>query len=414
MAKIIEKVSVINAEWNEAIESELKSVSKNITIDGFRKGKAPRDIIIKKYGMENLYVDAADKLIQDKYTEILDSKKIIPVAKPKVDIKKCDESGLEIEYTFIVAPEVKLGKYKGLGVKKKEVKVSKKDIEHEIDHLRSHYAELTPKTGKVENGDVAIIDFEGFLDGTAFDGGKGENYSLEIGSHSFIPGFEEALVGLKVNDEKDINITFPEDYHSEDLKGKDVVFKVKINDLKTKTLPELNDDFFEDLAMDGVKSKEDLEKNIEENMKAHLEVEYENEYIDELLKSAAKNIKIDIDEEIIDEEIDRMYEDFFERMAMQGITEEIYFNYTKETKEELKDKMKEEAKNRVTYRYMLESIAKNENINPTEKEVKEEAKNLAKRYNMETDHFLEHFGGLDMVEYDLKVRRALELLKNEN
>ena len=413
MAKIIEKVSVINAEWNEAIESELKSVSKNITIDGFRKGKAPRDIIIKKYGMENLYVDAADKLIQDKYTEILDSKKIIPVAKPKVDIKKCDESGLEIEYTFIVAPEVKLGKYKGLGVKKDSVKVTKEEVEHEIEHLRSHYAENVVKDGQVANGDIAIIDFEGFKDGVAFEGGKGENYSLTIGSNTFIPGFEEQLVGMTKGEEKDINVTFPEDYHSEELKGAPVVFKVKVNDIKEVKIPELDKEFFEDLGMEGIDSKESLENQVKENIKAHREAEADNKYIDELLEAASKNVEVEIPEVMISEEQDRILKQYEENLKMQGITLEQFYQFTNSDESALKDQMKDEAVKRVTYRLMLEEIANVEKIEISDEKAEAEADTLAERYQMPKDEFLKAFGGIEMIKYDLKMRAAIDILKGE-
>ena len=300
-----------------------------------------------------------------------------------------------------------------LNVKKDTVKVTKEEVEHEIEHLRSHYAENVVKEGKVEDGDIAIIDFEGFKDGVAFEGGKGENYPLTIGSHSFIPGFEEQLIGMEANEEKDINVTFPEDYHSEDLKGKEVVFKVKVNEVKTVRIPELDEDFFEDLGMDGINSKESLEKQIEENLKTRKEADAENKYIDELLEAAAKNVEVSIPDAMIKDEQDRMIKQYEQNLQMQGLSLEQFFKFTNSDEQALRDQMKEEATKRVTFRLMLEEIIVEEKIVISDEEADKEAVELSKKYQMEKDEFLKQFGGIEMIKYDLEMRKAIDVLKGE-
>ena len=331
MKKNIKEINVTieGEKWQKAIDKAYDKVSRKVKIDGFRPGKAPKDIFLKKYGKENLLVEAADSCMQDAYMDILkDNEGLEIVAQPKVEIKGVSDEKLELMFTLILKPEVKLGKYTGLGVKKEEAKVTKKEIEESIDHMRSHYAENVTKDGKVANGDIAIIDFEGFKDGVAFAGGKAENYSLTIGSNSFIPGFEEQIIGMEKGEEKELNLTFPEDYHAEELKGAPVVFKVKVNEIKEVKVPELDKDFFEDLGMEGIDSKEALEKQVEENIKTRKESELENKYLDELLEAAAKNTEVDIPDAMIEEEIDRMLKQYEENLNMQGITLEQFYKFT--------------------------------------------------------------------------------------
>ncbi|MEI3529637.1 MAG: trigger factor [Bacilli bacterium] len=400
--------------WEEAMDKAFVEANKKAKIDGFRPGKAPKDIFLKKYGKESLYFDAADKVVGEAYDKVLkDNKDLELVAQPEVNLKSIDEKGVEFIFTLTTKPEVILGKYKGLKVKKDKVSVTKKEIEEAIEQMRSRYAENVSKDGKVENGDIAIIDFEGFKDGVAFDGGKGENYSLTIGSNTFIPGFEEQIIGMNIGEEKDINVTFPEDYHSEELKGQPVVFKVKVNDIKTVVIPELNKDFFDDLGMDGVDSKESLEHQLEETMKARKEMEADNKYMDELLAAAAKETKIDLPEVMIAEEQHRMIHQYEDNLKMQGLTLEQFYQFTNSDEQALKDQMREEATNRVTYRLMLEEIAKAEKINISDKEADDEASKLADKYQMKKDEFLKMFGGLEMIKYDLQMRQAMEILKSD-
>ena len=408
------EVKIEGKTWTDAIDKIFIKKQKTAKVDGFRKGKVPRHVYEKKFGKESLFFEAADLVIQDAYVKAMDDSKLTPVVRPDVNLKNISEDGVEFVFKIITKPEVTLKKYKGLGVKPTKVKVSKEEIDHELGHLLERYTELVVKDGKVANGDIAIIDFEGFKDGVAFDGGKGENYSLEIGSNSFIPGFEEQIIGMKVGEEKDLNLTFPEDYGAKDLAGAKVVFKVKVNEIKEKKTRELDDDFFEDLGIEGVDSEEKLRDHIKSSISAQKEVENENKYVDELLEAVGKNVEVDIPEEMVNEEVDRLIGRFEEQMKMQGISLDLYYQFTNSDEKALRDQMEKEAFNNVLYRLMLEEIMKEEKIEVTDKEAEEEAEKLAEKYQMKKDEFLKQFGGLDLVKYDLEVRKTVDLLKELN
>ena len=409
------KVKVEGEKWNESLEKAYKKASKDFKINGFRKGKVPKDVFLKNYTQERLNFDAADVCLDFAWNEMLNEADGLEIiAQPEITVNEINDKGVEFLFTLTLKPEVKLGKYKNLGVKKDEVKVTKKDIEEEIEHLRSHFAEnVVKEDGAVESGDIAVIDFEGFKDDVAFDGGKGTNYSLEIGSNTFIPGFEEQIIGMKKGEEKDIKVTFPEDYHSEELKGADVVFKVKVNEIKTKRIPELDEDFFEDLGMEGVDSKESLEKSVKETIETRKNADAENKYIDEVLEAVAKNVKIDIPDVMINEELDRMIKQYEENLKMQGMSLEMFYQFTNSNVESLKEKMKDEAVKRVTYRLMLEEIAKQENITITDEEAEKDAEEMSKKYNMEKDEFISAIGGTEMIKFDIKMRKTIEIIKGE-
>ena len=412
--KVLE-VKIDGERWTKAIDDSFKKNVQNVTVDGFRKGKCPRDVFEKKYGKESLYMDAAEMLVGNAYDEVVSKNKdIIPVVQPRVDIKEINDEGVTFEFTFITAPAVNVKKYKGLKVKQDKVTVTKEEVEHEIEHLLERYSELVVKEGKVENGDVAIIDFEGFKDGVAFEGGKGENYSLEIGSNTFIPGFEEQLVGMKKDEEKEIKVTFPEEYGAEDLAGKDATFKVKINEIKQKQTRELDEDFFEDLGMEGVNSKETLEKEIKENIKANKEQEAENKLVDELLAEVAKNVEVDIPEEMVDDEVHHMIHQFEQQLQMQGLSLDMYYKFTNSDHEALHQQMEHEAYQHVLYRLMLEEIIKLEKIEVTDKDVDAEIKSLEEKYGMKKDDILKQLGSTEMIKYDLEMRKVIEILKEAN
>lgn len=405
-------IKIDGEDWKNALDKAFKKLNKEAKIDGFRPGKAPKEVYIKKYGMTNIYMEAAENCLNQAYEKMLEQNgDDVIVAQPEINLSAVTDDYVEFRFNLTLKPEVKLGKYKDLGVKKETVKVTQKEINDAIEQMRQKYIENIDKEGKVEDGDVAVIDFEGFKDGVPFDGGKGENYSLKIGSNTFIPGFEEQIVGMEKGEEKDINLTFPDDYHAEDLKGQAVTFKVKVKEIKQQKLPELDKDFFLDLGMEGITTKEELEKQLEENIKVRKEAEAENKYIDELLAKASENTKINIPEAMINEEIDRILKQYEENLKMQGITLEMFYQFTNSDEQALRDQMKDEAKNRVTYRLMLEEIAKAEKIEVSNEQAEIEAVNLATKYQMDKDEFLKNFGGLEMVKYDLKMRQALEVLK---
>ena len=416
MAKSEKEIEIVveGKEWEEALDKAFKKANKNAKIDGFRPGKAPKDVFLKKYGKESLYMDAADMAADIAYQKLLteyasDVQEL--VARPDIALTDINDEKVTFKFTLTMKPEVKLGKYKGLGIKKDEVKAEAEEIEDAIKHMRERYAEDVLKEGAIADGDVAVIDFEGFIDGKAFEGGKSENYSLKIGSGTFIPGFEDQLIGLKSGDKKDVKVTFPEDYHAEDLKGKEATFKVTVHEVKEVKIPELDKDFFEDLGMEGINTKEELEAQISENILARKEMEAENKYLDELLEAAAKDVKVEIPEAMINEELDRMVAQYADHLKMQGISIEQFYQFTNSDEQALKDQMRPEAIKRITYRLMLEEIAKEEKIEIDDKEAKEEAKKLAEKYQMKEDEFLSAFGGLDIVKYDMRMRRAMEILK---
>ena len=409
------EIKVEGKEWTDAVDKAFKERVKKVEVDGFRKGKCPKNIYDKKFGQDYL-LDAADLVIQVAYIKALKENDLVPVVQPESNLKSLDEKSVTFTFKIITKPEVKIKKYRDLGVKPNEVKVTKEEIDHELGHLLERYEELVNKdeNGKVENGDVAVIDFEGFKDGVAFEGGKGENYSLEIGSGTFIPGFEEQLIGMKSGEEKEIKVTFPEDYMEESLKGQEVTFKVKVHEIKTKEKRELDEDFFFDLGIEGVNDEKSLRKEIEANIKANKDMEEENKYIDKLLEEVSKNVEVDIPEEMVDEETDRLLRRTEQQMAMQGISLDLYYQVTKSTEKDLRDQLEKEAYQNVLYRLMLEEIMNMEKIEVSEEEAMEEAKRLAERYNMELDDFLNQFGGIEMVQYDQEMRKTIELLKELN
>ena len=407
-------IKIEGEEWKKALDKAFNDKKRDAVVDGFRKGKVPRDVYEKHYGKESLFIPAADYVLQDAYMKVMEENKLVPVVQPDVNLGGIDEDGVEFVFKIITKPEVNVKKYKGLKIEKEKVEVTKEEIEHELSHVLEKYTELVTKDGKVESGNVAVIDFEGFKDGVAFEGGKGENYSLEIGSNTFIPGFEDQVIGMKVGEEKDINLTFPEDYGAKDLAGAAVVFKVKVNEIKEKQTRELDEEFFEDLGMEGVDSKEKLEKEIEESIKARKEMDAENNYVDKILEEVSKNVEVDIPEEMVNEEIDRLMKRFEENMRMQGISLDLYYQFSRTTEADLRNQLEKEAYSNVLYRLMLEEIMTLEKIEVTEEEGEKEAASLAEKYQMEKEEFLKQFGGLDMIQYDLEMRKTIDSLKEFN
>ena len=356
-------------------------------------------------------MDAVNNALPDAYDKAVKKDNLIPIIQPGFDIKKIDENGVTLVFTITTKPEVVISKYKDLGVKKEEAKITKKDVDAEIEKLLEQYSDLVVKDGKIENGDTAIIDFEGFVDDKAFEGGKGENYPLVIGSGSFIPGFEEQLVGKKSEDEVDVKVTFPEDYHAEDLKGKEAVFKVKIHEVKTKEKPNMDKEFFMDLGFDNVENEEQLRDLLKADLEAKKNYELENKYVDDLLEAASKNTTVEIPHELVHEEIDRMMKQYEQNLAMQGINLEMFYQFTHSDEAALREQMHEEAEKRVKYRFMLEEIVLLEKIEISDEEANKEAEEIAKRYNMKKDEFLAQFGGLEMIKYDLQMEKAIDIMK---
>ncbi len=411
---IVKEVKVDGKDWEKYLDNAFKKKNKDVKLDGFRKGAAPKDIYIKKFGLESLYMDAVDSAVDATYKKILESEDITPVCEPKLDVKSINEKECVLEYTFITAPEVTLGEYKNLKIKKPTAKVTKEELEAEIESLRNKYAEIKVKKegAKVEKGDTAVIDFKGYVDGKELEGGTGENYPLEIGSNTFIPGFEDGVIGLKVGETKELNLKFPENY-TEELKNKDVKFEVKVNEIKERILPELNEDFYLDLGYEDVKTKEDFDKKVEEGIKARKEAEIEDQYIEDCLAKASDNMKIDINEEILDDEIHRMIHQFEQQLQMQGLNIEQYYEFSGMTHEKLHEQMEPEATKRVKYRYLLEKVAEVENIEISDKDAEKQADEMAENYGITKEELLKAYGSLDVVKYDMKMHKAIEIIKGE-
>ena len=415
MKKNVHEIEIkLDKEWKSALDATFKKKNKDAKIDGFRKGAAPKEIYLKKFGIESLYMDAVDACISIAYKKALDDSKLVPVIEPRVDVTGISDSNVIFKFTIVTKPEVTLGEYKKLNVKKEKAKVTDEEIKHEIDHLREHLADVVVKeNGVVAEGDTAVIDFTGIVDGKEIDGGKGENYPLEIGSHSFIPGFEEGLVGLKAGEEKTLELKFPENY-VEDLKGKDVTFKVKVNEVKTRVLPDINEDFFKDLGYDDVKTEEELKTKIKEDIKHRKEHQIDDEFVDKLLEKASENMKVEINEEIIEDEVHRMIDQYARQLQMQGMNIDDYYKMTGTKEEDLHKMMAPEAEKRVKYRYLIEEVAELENLKFTEEEIKARAEEMAKQYNVSVEELVKAYGSMDVIEYDLKMHKALEIIKESN
>ncbi len=405
------EITIEGKKWTDCLDAAFNKKRKDIKLDGFRKGSVPKDIYLKKVGVESLYMDAIDAAVGIAYKEALDKEKLIPVIEPKMDVTNVSKDAVTFKFVIVTKPEIKLGEYKNLGVKKDDNKVSKKELDEEIKALQTRCAEIVPKEkGKAENGDTAVIDFIGYVDGQELEGGKGENYPLELGSNTFIPGFEDAVVGMEIGTEKSVDLRFPENY-TENLKNKDVTFKIKLQGLKQRILPEINEEFFKDLGYDDVKTKEEFTKKVETEIKERKAKTIEDKYLNDCLDKAAANMKVDLNDEIIDDEVHHMIHQFEDQLRMQGLNLEQYMEFTGATHEDLHKQMEKEATKRVQYRYLLEEVIEKEKIEVSDKDAKEEVKKLAKEYSMKPEEVETQIGGLEMIKYDLKMRRAMDIIK---
>ena len=412
--KDVVTIEIAGKDWEKALDKAFKKKVKEVKVDGFRKGSVPKNIYIEKFGIESLYMDAANDVVQDAYTKALQDSKVEPVIEPVIDVKEINEEKVVFEITITGKPEVKLGDYKNLKVKKEDVEVSKEEVDHEIEHLREQFAEIRVKEdGKVEDGDTAVIDFKGTVDGKELEGGSGENFPLEIGSHTFIPGFEEGVLGMKVGEEKDLHLKFPEDY-VKDLAGKEVVFHVTLNEIKTRILPDIDEDFFKDLGYDKVTNQDELVIEVEKMIKDRKTQDADDRFLEEVLKNASENMEVDLPEEIIDDEVHRMMHQFESQLKMQGLTLDQYMEFTKMSHEDFHKNMEPEAIKRIKYRYLIEAVAEKEKIEVTDEEAEKDADEMAKNYGISKEELVNAFGGMDVLKYDSKMRKTLNFLKENN
>ncbi|EAG9603805.1 trigger factor, partial [Listeria monocytogenes] len=382
-----------------------------LNVPGFRKGKVPRQIFNQRFGEEALFQDALDILLPEVYSAAIDEAGIDPVDTPQVNIESMEKGEtwvLTAEVT--VKPEVKLGDYKGLEVEKRETELTTEELEAELKQLQERQAELVVKEdAPAENGDTVILDFEGFKDGVAFEGGQAENHSLELGSGQFIPGFEEKLVGLKAGDEADIELTFPEEYHAEDLAGQPVVFKVKLHEIKTKEVPALDDELAKDID-EEVETLDELKEKISKRLQEAKEESVAQAKQEEVIAKAVENAEVDIPHAMVHHEADHLMNHFAQDLQAQGLTPELYYQFTGQTEEAMHAQMEKDAEKRVKMNLVLEAIAEAENIEPTEEAIDEEISTLAEKYGMEKDAVRAALGDMSELKSDLKIRKAIDVL----
>ncbi|MDE6944893.1 MAG: trigger factor [Lachnospiraceae bacterium] len=410
MAKLTVEVSA--EDFEKAIEKVYQKQKKQISIPGFRKGKVPRMMVEKMYGKEVFYEDAANDLIPDAYDNALDECEEDIVSSPKIEVTQI-EAGKPFVFTATVAlkPEVKLGEYKGIKIEKIEREVTEEEVLTEINRERNKNARnITIEDRPVKDGDMTVIDFEGFVDGEAFEGGKGENYPLTIGSGAFIPGFEEQLVGAEIGKEVEVKVTFPEDYQAEELQGKEAVFKCTVHEIKEKELPELDDEFASEVSeFDTLEEyKEDVKKNLAEKKVKDAETARENAAVE----AAVKASEIEIPEAMLETQQRQMVDEFSQRITMQGMSMEQYMQFTGATYEKLIEQVKPQAEERIRARLVLEAIAKAENIVATEEDYEKEMKTMAEVYQMEIDKVKELMGEREKknIMLDLAVRKAADFV----
>ncbi len=406
------EVEVNKEAWKKAQDKSLEILSKDIEIQGFRKGHAPKHLAQKQIGSQKLLLEAMNNVANEAFVAGMIEQKIEPVAQPQLDIKAMTEDELTLIFNVTVKPEVELGEYKGITIAAEDVTVTDEDVEAELVKLQDQNAQLTVlEDAVVENGHTVIIDFEGFKDDVAFEGGKGENYTLEIGSNSFIPGFEEALIGMKSGEEKDLDITFPETYHVEELKSQPVIFKVKLHEVKVRELPELNDDFVELVEVEDVTTLDELKASIKKDLETQRKQVEEDRVNDELVRTVAENAKVEIPEAMIEEELNQMFNEFNQRLAQQGMNFELYSQILGQSEEDVRGQMGEDAGKRVRSRLVLEKIAEVEELKVEDSEIDEEYARIAEMYGMEVDQVKE-IASPDAIQYDILLRKAVELVQS--
>ena len=404
-------VTINDDAWKKAQTKAFDKLAKNVEAPGFRKGQAPKEIARKAISEQSILMEAVDNIASDALLFGIKEHDLSVIARPELDLEGLTTDEVTLKFVVTVKPEVKLGQYKGLEVKAEEVSVTPEEVDAKIAELREQFAELVLKeTGQVELNDTAVINFEGFKEGVPFEGGKGENFALEIGSNSFIPGFEEALIGLATGEEKDVALTFPEHYGAADLAGADVIFKVKVNEIKLKQLPELNDDFAKEANHHGTETLADLRAHIEEDLLEEKTAKAQDAFGNELLTRIVDATEIEIPEVLIEEETDTLVEDFKNRIAQQGFNFEQFTQITGQTEKELREQMRLDAAGKVKVRLILDQIAKEEKIEVTPEEVELEYGAIAQQYNMELARVKE-LAPQETIAYDMRLRKAFTLIR---
>lgn len=401
-------------EWNESQKKALNKLARKVKIDGFRQGKAPISVVKARIGKGKILEEATDMILQANFAKVLEEAKVEPIAQPALSIDKLDEEELQVKILIPVEPEVELGEYKGLEIKKTRVTVTKKEIEEQLANYQSQFAELSVKEdGKVAKGDTAVIDFEGFIDGVAFEGGSGENYPLEIGSGAFVPGFEDQLIGMGIDKEEEITIKFPDDYGAVDLAGKEAVFKVTIHEIKEKHLPEIDDELAKDVNIDGVETLDQLKDHIKANIKARKENENEQKFMNDIYQTLIKNSKIENSDALIKQEQEMILKEIEQNLQSQGLNFDIYKQFTGKDISDILEDIKPQAEERFKINAIVKAIIKEEELVASDEELEAELQSIADYYKKELDEVKNIFkGNMSRVENDILTRKAIDLVKD--
>ncbi|MCD8864466.1 trigger factor [Staphylococcus arlettae] len=407
-------VTVPAEKLDKALDQAFKKVVKQINVPGFRKGKVPRQIFEQRFGVEALYQDAADILLPEAYGEAIDETGIKPVDQPEIDVTQIEKgSDFKFDATVVVEPEVQLGDYKGLEIEKQSTELTEEEIQESIDHQLGHLSEMVVKEdAAIENGDTVNIDFDGYVDGEQFEGGQADGYDLEIGSGMFIPGFEEQLVGVKAGEEKDVTVTFPEEYHAEELAGKEATFKTKVNEVKYKEVPELTDEIANELDSEA-NTVAEYKENTRKRLAEQKETDAENAQKEEAINKAANNTTVDIPEAMVNTELDRMVQEFGQRMQQQGLNLETYFQISGQDESQLREQMKDDAEERVKTNLTLTAIAEAENVEVSDEDIDKELEKMSEQFNISVEDIKKTLGNTDIVKNDVRIQKVIDLLVDE-
>ena len=412
--KVVIAFSATKEEFAKGLDQAFKRAVKRVNAPGFRKGKLPRAVFNKMYGEEALFQDAVDFVLPAAYTKAIDELEVSPLAMPDIDVKEISkEEGVKFEAVVTVKPNVELGEYKNLGLEKDSVEVTDADVEERLDSLLSRQAEWQIKEGESKKGDIVVIDFKGFIGDEAFEGGEAKGYELELGSGSFIPGFEEQLEGKVAPVDTEVNVTFPENYQVADLAGKAARFEVTIHDVKEKVLPELTDEFVKEFSKEAASTVAEYKEKLKEEIKLEKENLAEKSYSDKVISTAVENAKLSVPEKLVEQEVDSMFEQFTGNLSRQGLSFDLYQQFTGKGEVELKAEMKSDAENKIKTSFVLGEIAKVEKVEVTEADIDAEVKELATMYNM-TEEGIKQRISVEDLRGELVIQKTVDFLKANN
>ena len=412
--KVVISFSASKEEFAKGLDSAFKRAVKRVNAPGFRKGKLPRAVFNKMYGEEALYQDAVDAVLPAAYTKAIDELKVSPLAMPDIDVKEISkENGVSFEAVVTVKPNVELGEYKHLGIKKEEVEVTDADVEERLERLLSNQAEWQIKEGEAKKGDIVVIDFKGFIGDEAFEGGEAKGYELELGSGSFIPGFEDQLEGKVAPVDTEVNVTFPENYQVADLAGKEAKFEITIHDVKEKVLPELTDEFVKEFSKEAASTVAEYKEKLRGEIRVQKEEAAAKAYSDKVISTAVENAKLTVPTKLIDQEVNSMFEQFAGNLSRQGLSFELYEQFTGKGADELKVEMRADAENKIKTSFVLGEIAEVEKVEVTDADIDAEVKELATMYNM-TEEGVRTRISVEDLRGELVIQKTVEFLKENN